>query len=89
MRYQFTWKNEEGGIRQFSTSAPDIAEKFMRSSSDFPKTTAKIKEQFDMLYPTRGSLEKLLREAVGSPIAEIQTGIKGLTVQYNEGEHLQ
>lgn len=81
MRFEFSWRDEDGRYRRFRTSCPSIAESFMRSGSDFPRITSAIRRQFDLLYGSRpGAFANLLRELAqdGSHV-ELKTGIEGLT----------
>lgn len=91
MRYEFSWHNE-GDVKTFTTSSPAIGEMMMLSSTDFPKRSEKIQQQFDALYGTeRGKFEELLREAsIERKSGMLVTGIEGLSIHASEdsGVHM-
>lgn len=83
MRYEFTWTGQDEKLGHFSTSCPSIGESFMRSQTDFPKLPPDIKKSFQELYGAQnGVFEALLRDPESlNAMAEIRTGIRGLTVR--------
>lgn len=82
MLYEFSWLLGSE-LKQFSTSAPWAAEFMMRSSSDFPKRSKEIQDQFDAIYGAeRGKFERLLDEHHKHNVyGAIQTEINGLHVR--------
>lgn len=78
MRYEFSWPNGS-----FTTSCPIIGETMMRSTTDFPKRSPEIQQQFDAVYGEEwGKFEKLLRDAeINGSSGPVKTGIANLTVQ--------
>ncbi len=80
MLYEFSWQLGSDQ-KLFSTSAPWAAEFMMRSSSDFPKRSKEIQDQFYAIYGgERGKFEELLRAAGSGVSSQVQTGIEGLMV---------